>query len=288
MKKVLLLTLVVSLLFIGCATTNQVKEYEYEENSVVIKGSEYDIYGTMVKPITEEKVPIVIMMHGTGSQKDEAGNGFKMLAPSLAIKGIASIRFDFPGSGDSKASYRLYCNTTAIRDAIEVAEYASNLDDIDGNRIGVLGWSQGGTDALLAAGSSDIFKSVATWAGSLNIGEMATKEMREEAKKQGYTLLKFEWREPLELSQKWIDEADNMNILEYAFKTEAPIGSFHGAEDKVVPLEDSIEVQAISKNDNSKLIIIPETGHTFGVFSGSLDKYNELKDKTVEWFLSTL
>ncbi len=288
MKKYLLIILIVSLLFIGCSTTKEVDSFEYEEMPIIIKGQNYDIPATLVMPKSKHKVPLVIMMHGTGSQKDEAGDGFRMLAPKLATNNIASIRFDFPGSGDSKASYRLYSNSTAIRDAIDVAKYASSLKKVNSSKIGVLGWSQGGTDALLAAGSSNKFKSVATWAGSLNISEMVTKEMREEANKKGFTLLKFEWRGPLELSKKWIDEADNMDVLSYVAKIKAPIGSFHGSKDSVVSLDDSKKVQKVSKNKKSKLFVINNTGHTFGVFSGSLDKYEELSDKTVQWFVDTL
>jgi len=44
-----------------------------------------------------ETFPAVVMLHGTGSSRDEAGNGYKMLAPYMAQNGIASIRFDFAG-----------------------------------------------------------------------------------------------------------------------------------------------------------------------------------------------
>ncbi len=228
------------------------------------------------------------MLHGTGSQKDEAGDGYKMLAPKLAKKGIAGVRFDFPGSGDSKASYQLYCNTTAIRDSIDVLNAISKYKEIDGNKAGILGWSQGGTDALLAAGDTNRFQSVATWAGALHIGDMATKEIREDAKKNGFALLEFEWRTPLELSQKWIDEADNMDVLEYVKKIDAPIASFHGANDNIVSIEDSKKVQSLSKNEKSELFVIDDTGHIFDIFSGSLDKYEELSNKTVKWFVDTL
>ncbi|MEI6388636.1 MAG: peptidoglycan-binding protein, partial [Spirochaetota bacterium] len=49
--------------------------------------------------------PAVVMLHGTGSNRAEAGGGYDMLAPYLAQRGIASIRIDFAGSGDSKADY---------------------------------------------------------------------------------------------------------------------------------------------------------------------------------------
>jgi fermentation-respiration switch protein FrsA (DUF1100 family) len=34
-----------------------------------------------------QSLPAVVMLHGTGSARDEAGNGYKMLAPYMAIAG---------------------------------------------------------------------------------------------------------------------------------------------------------------------------------------------------------
>lgn len=48
-------------------------------------------------------MPTVILCHGTGSQKNEVGNLFVELSRKLLNIGIASIRFDYAGCGDSKA-----------------------------------------------------------------------------------------------------------------------------------------------------------------------------------------
>ncbi len=291
MKKILLLVAtLVAIVLTGCMSTNDQVAYRNEvtEQSVLIDAGNLLIPGTLTLPVGNTPAPVVIMEHGTGSQKDEAGDGYKMLAPALAEKGIASLRFDFPGSGDSTSSYLLYTNEEAIRETQIVADYLASMPEIDGSRIGLLGWSQGGTDVLLAASDNDTYKSVATWAGALIIGDMATKEMREEANKTGKTKLTFEWRDSLDLSKDWIDQADSMDVLSYAAKIKAPIGSFHGTIDNTVPFSDSEKVQNVSKNEMSKLIPIEGADHTYLIFTGDLTKYNELKDKTVNWFIETL
>jgi pimeloyl-ACP methyl ester carboxylesterase len=279
-----------SLVLMGCSTTKQtqVKDYEFTESVISISNGVYDIPATLVMPIADMDVPLVIMLHGTGSSRDEAGDGYKLLAPELAKKGIASIRYDFPGSGDSTVSYLLYCNTEASENTLTVADYAANLDGVDSTKLGVLGWSQGGTDALLVAGESNRFKSVATWAGALELSDMVTPEMRAEALATGQTMMEFGWRDALPLSQKWIDESDNMDVLAEVANITAPIGSFHGSEDEDVPYSDSTQVQAASTNPNSELITIEGTGHTYGIFSGDMSKFNELTAKTVDWFVRTL
>ena len=93
------------------------------------------------------------MLHGTGSNRDEAGNGYKMAAPVLAEKyGIATVRIDFMGSGDSTADYTGYTFESAVSDAVAAANYAQDARTTSTREhIGVMGWSQGGTDALLCA-----------------------------------------------------------------------------------------------------------------------------------------
>lgn len=282
--------LAIALLMVGCTSTKQtkVKEYEFTESVISINNGKYDIPATLVMPTSKTDVPLVIMLHGTGSNRDEAGNGFKLLAPALAEKGIASIRYDFPGSGESTVSYLLYSNSEASKNTLTVANYVSSLKGIDKDKLGILGWSQGGTDALLVAGESNRFKSIATWAGSLELSDMLTTAMREEALSKGQTTMEFGWRSALPLSQKWIDESDTMDVLEEVANITSPIGSFHGSLDQDVPYSDSEKVQAASTNTNSELITIEGTGHTYGIFSGDMTKYNELKAKTVAWFVKTL
>lgn len=289
-KYFLVLISVVAILMSSCMSTEETLEVREEitEISVIFDAGNLEIPAILTLPKGNIPAPVVIMEHGTGSQKDEAGDGYKMLAPALAEAGIASLRFDFPGSGDSTASYLLYTNEEAIRETQIVADYLSEMPEIDGDRIGLLGWSQGGTDVLLAASENDTYKSVATWAGALIIGDMASEEMRNEANKTGQTLMEFPWRDSLPLSKEWIDQADNMDILEYASKISAPIGSLHGTEDGTVPFSDSEKVQANSKNPLSRLIPIEGADHTFLIFTGDLTKYYELRDKTVEWFVETL
>lgn len=288
MKRIIGTALAVTLALAGCSSAPPEAPEEIVEISALVKNGDHDIPVAITLPKGRRPVPAVVMLHGTGSNKDEAGNGYLMLAPKLAAAGIAAVRVDFPGSGDSTAGYELYSNSVAISDAEAVAAYVAGLDGIDGKRVGIMGWSQGGTDALLAAGSSDTFKSVLTWAGALAIGHMADEAMRAEAVEKGFTWMRFEWREPLRLGKKWIDEADSMDVLSYAAKARAPICSIHGTLDDTVPFSDSEKVQAVAKNRKSRLVAIEGADHTFNVFSGDLTKYEELAAATVAWFAETL
>ena len=76
------------------------------EKSVLIKGDNYDISGIFSYTETVDKMPAVILCHGTGAQKNEVGDLFVILAEKLLQRGIASVRIDYAGCGDSKADQR--------------------------------------------------------------------------------------------------------------------------------------------------------------------------------------
>ena len=129
----------------------------------------HTIPGTLCAPKNTEgkKLPAVVMLHGTGSSRDEAGGGYALAAPRMAQAGIVTLRIDFMGSGDSAADYRDYNYSSASIDAKAAADYLASLDYVDPDKIAVLGWSQGGTNALLAAADHpDTFRTVITWSGA--------------------------------------------------------------------------------------------------------------------------
>ena len=68
----------------------------YTETVVSIDAGDHQIPATVCVPTAEGSYPVVVMLHGTGSSRDEAGNGYATAAPILAEKyGIATIRIDF-------------------------------------------------------------------------------------------------------------------------------------------------------------------------------------------------
>ena len=113
------------------------------EKSVLIKGDNYDIPGVLSYTETANKMPAVILCHGTGAQKNEVGNLFAILAEKLLQRGIASIRIDYAGCGDSKADQRQLTFLGEVEDTKRTCQYICGLKYIDQKNIGILGFSQG-------------------------------------------------------------------------------------------------------------------------------------------------
>ena len=290
-----LLTLVLALVFC-LALTVCLAEGEtaaYTEEVISIPTEAYEIPATVCLPAGEGPFPAVVMLHGTGSTRDEAGNGYAYAAPVLAEKyGIATIRIDFPGNGESKADYMLYTFKSAVADAKAAAEYMAKLDVIDGEKIGVMGWSQGGTDALLAcAWEPATFKSLVTWAGApdMMLDGFFSEADYEEAKKNGFFVMEFDWRDNLNVSLEWCDDVANTDVLaEFSKGYTGPVLAIAGLNDDTVDPEWSNKIAAASANEASKTFFIEGMDHTFNVFTGDLTALYSAIDATGEFFAETL
>jgi dienelactone hydrolase len=255
--------------------------------TVFIPGGGHDIPVALFMPegaSAESPVPAVITVVGTGSDKESYDN----LARYLNMAGIACVNFDVVGTGESRGDYIDYSFESAVSDTNAAAAWAARVRGIDAGRIGLLGWSQGGTLAILAAKNNPVYKAVGLWAAALDLRGLISPEMRNEAAAAGKTLLDLGFRPPLNLSKKWIDEVDSTDILAAVPLIPAPIYALAGSEDESVPPQNSRDIAAAAKNGASRLEIIDGFDHTFGAFGGDLSNFNVVCGKTADWFAGIL
>ncbi|WP_089727753.1 alpha/beta hydrolase family protein, partial [Candidatus Thiosymbion oneisti] len=129
------------------------------------------IVGILTEPETTPPYPIVVMLHGFSGNKDgfsqplqETGETmYGRTARVFAENGIASLRIDFRGSGESDGDFADMTFTRQISDTLTAIEYAANLPRIDSERMGLLGRSQGGLVAATAAARDDRIDSAVLW-----------------------------------------------------------------------------------------------------------------------------
>ena len=211
------------------------------------------------------------------------GNGYKMLAPYMAERGIASIRIDFAGSGDSKADYVEYTWSSGASDAVAAAEFVKRFKAVDPARVGIMGWSQGGSVAILAAARYPGFKALLTWAGALDMFDYF-KAIYPEAQKNGFAKASFEWRSPLNLSLAWFNDVKNISLRKELANFKGPVLAISGSDDQDVPLSNLDDIVASAGGSDKAKLLHPGADHTFRVFTGDLAKFNELRDATTAWF----
>ena len=122
------------------------------------------LIGVLHRPVAayRDKIPAVVLFHGFTGTKVERHRIFVKAAEALAREGIAALRFDFRGSGDSEGDFEDMTLPGEISDARVSLDYVSGVPGVDGNNIGILGLSMGG--AVAASVSDDPrVRSVVMW-----------------------------------------------------------------------------------------------------------------------------
>lgn len=125
--------------------------------------------GAFTRPRDGGPFPAVILISGSGPQdRDEALLGhrpFLVLSDHLTRRGIAVLRFDDRGVGESTGDFSVATSEDFASDVLAGVAYLLGRDDVDPDRIGLAGHSEGGLIAPMAAVASDVVAYVVLMAG---------------------------------------------------------------------------------------------------------------------------
>ena len=118
-----------------------------------------ELAGTITLPDTNGKYPAVVLISGSGPQnRDSEVFGHKIflvLADYLTRKGIAVLRFDDRGVGESGGNLSTATSMNFALDVLAGVQYLQSRKEIDPGKIGLVGMSEGGMIAPIATVLSD-------------------------------------------------------------------------------------------------------------------------------------
>jgi hypothetical protein len=152
---------------------------------LVIKLENNSIGGTLVIPSNLNTKSLIIMSSGSGPQdRDETLEGFKIfkvIAEHLALKGIASFRYDDRGVGTSTGDFVNSTIEDHAKDLEGIIEYFKFSEANHFDSFILLGHSQGGILAGKVAVSNESVKKVILMAApSVPLVEVVTYQVRQE------------------------------------------------------------------------------------------------------------
>ena len=131
--------------------------YPYNSEEVVFDnvGAGIQLAGTLTKPKGLDKAPVAILITGSGPQnRDEEIYGHKpflVLADFLTRQGIAVLRYDDRGVNESTGNFAESTTADFATDVMAALDYLKTRSDIDHDRIGLIGHSEGGIIAPMVA-----------------------------------------------------------------------------------------------------------------------------------------
>ena len=139
------------------------------EHAIQFEVNAQRLWGMLHLPLEVAQVPkpapTVLMLHGFTGQRLEPHRLFVLLSRQLAEAGIASLRFDFRGSGESEGTFDEMTVAREVEDAVAAYQFLKARPEVDGSRLGLMGLSMGGLVSALTVAQPDVaFRALCLWA----------------------------------------------------------------------------------------------------------------------------
>jgi hypothetical protein len=246
--------------------------------------------GILDIPSGVKNPPVVLMLHGFGSYKDEVGNMYKRLAAALAAKGVASLRIDFAGFGKSDGDTGSTTVGGQVKDAESAYTWLVDSKLVNRARIGVIGFSLGGAiSTILTAQNPGTFKSMVTWSSVGDLPKDFTgvigAEAFDTAYAKGVVGLDLGWR-TIVLKKDFFESLKAYDLSELIQGYDGAYLAIAGSKDFSAEYAEGFVDSSAARPKEAW--IVPDGDHIYGVFGPDQSMANGVINKTAEWFAKTL
>lgn len=244
--------------------------------------------------------PTLIFTHGFKGFKDW---GFvPPLGEYLAKQGFFVITFNFShnGIGDNPTEFDrldLFEENTFSREVSELDQiikaYREGFFGDNGSApLGVIGHSRGGAISLLTSTATSEVNAVVTWSAVSHLWRYSDKQV-ELWREQGYLdILNQRTKQVMHLGLGLLEDIlqgrDHSLSVENAVRNlDTPLLIVHGHNDEGVPVVEAHELYSWSNHKRTELLVVPGTGHTFGIvhpYAGMTAEFEEVLNTTADFF----
>ena len=265
------------------AMANQLKEFRLARRELIQWKSTdaTSIEGVLIKPadyMPSRKYPLLVVIHGGPTGVDQPVIRPDRYYPLevFASKGALILRPNYRGSGGYGEKFRsLNVRNLGVgdyQDVISGVDHLISKGMVDPQRVGAMGWSQGGYISAFITTFSDRFKAVSVGAG---ISNWTTYYVNTDIHPFTRQYLKATpWDDP-EIYRK-------TSPISYVKTARTPTLIQHGEFDKRVPIPNAYELYQALKDRGvpAKLIVYKGFGH-------GIDKPKQqlaVMEHNLEWF----
>lgn len=217
-----------------------------------------NLHGTLATPPGKVEGAL-LMVHGITSDRDEWGI-FELVAEELAKDGIASLRFDFRGHGESALDQNLISLSGILSDVLAAWDELEGRLDATGRRLGryTLGSSYGGGLSYAAASRIGRIDRAFMMAPVLNymtdLENCAPKWLSELKRKDHLRYNDLKLGRPLANEAMYFDPLAGAAV---------PATIFHGTLDTDVSID--LSRDAAARHPNLELVPVEGAGHVLNV-----------------------
>jgi uncharacterized protein len=231
--------------------------------------------------------PGVLMLHGLKSNR--CGRKFVRVSRLLAERGVASLRIDFRGSGESEGAFEDATIRTAVEDARAALTALAGVRGVSSRMLAVLGASMGGVAAARLAALDRRVKAAVLWATPMDFKAridalLATPEAAEQIRRTGwYAMGAYRFGPAFLGDAKAVDTASDVR------RTRAHLLFIQGDADQTVPPRDARALMDVAARRRTAgltqaLVTLSGAGHGFE----SVEAEDAAVGKTVDWLAEKL
>jgi dienelactone hydrolase len=252
---------------------------------VPFEGDRLPAYFTQATRADGSPAPTMIMWNGLDSTKEHMYTS--EWPKEMAARGISTLMVDCPGSGEALRFLGLKSRVETEDWAKACVDYLETRDDVDADRIGLVGWSLGGYYAPRAAAYEKRIKLVVAWGANHNWGEVQKKRLERE----GENPVPHYWEHVLWVwggddIETFIGAAEAVNLNGVVEEITVPFLITHGENDRQINVSYAHQSydQAVNSPKRELRIFTPEEGATEHV---GLDHLPHVGAFTADWIEDT-
>jgi len=256
------------------------------ETPIVFESKGQQIVGMLHLPDGNGRFPAALLLHGFTGTRVEPHRMFVKISRALAQHGIASLRFDFRGSGDSAGDFEDMTIRSEVGDALEAIRFLARHKRINSRRLALIGMSMGGAIAAhVVAREKHRIKSLVLLApvaeGEGILDQLSTPEAVSSLAETGIT----DYDGDL-VGVAFIRQFAEMKPLREVVKCTCPVLLVHGAKDQTVPPQHTEMYEHTLQTHKRvvKKVVIPGADHTFNKHIWE----SRVITETVDWLGETM
>jgi putative redox protein len=191
-------------------------------------------------------------------------NAVRNIGKALVAKGIAVLRFDFTGLGESEGIFENSNFSSNVEDLVSAANFLTvhhQAPDL------LIGHSLGGAAVIFATGKITSLKAIATIGAPANPGHVAHlfEHKKEEIKSEGVANVSIGGRS-FKVKQQFLDDIQSKKIEEVTKNLRIPLMVLHSPSDTTVEISNAARIYKAAHDKADHLL----SNKDDSVFAGTM------------------